>query len=109
VTTVITILVKTTVDASIKTVVSRVVVNQDGWVGPVLLLIIVLINHVKIMPLVQIMGIHTRANVTMDGLEQNVNLKIFVCITHVVAVLLLQKRCHQHSRRDNSHLHIRQS
>jgi hypothetical protein len=40
-TTVITILVKITVDASIKTVVSRVVVNQDGWVGPVLLLIIV--------------------------------------------------------------------
>ena len=82
-TTVITILVKITVDASIKTVVSRVVVNRDGWVGPVLLLITVLSNPVKIMPHVQIMGIHTRASVPMDGLEQNVNLKIFVYITHV--------------------------
>ena len=82
-TTVITILVKIMVDASIKTVVSRVVVTQDGWVGPVLLLIIVLNNPVKIMPLVQIMDIHTRANVDMDGLEQNVNLKISVQITHV--------------------------
>ena len=77
-TTVIQILVKITVHASIKSVVSRVVVNQDGWVGPVLLLITVLSYHVKIMPRVQIMDIHTRANVITDGLEVNVNLKISV-------------------------------
>ena len=96
-TTVITILVKTTVDASIKTVVSRVVVNQDGWVGPVLLLIIVLINHVKIMPLVQIMGIHTRANVTMDGLEKTVNFTIIVQVHHVSIIVHVQiKSVHSH-------------
>ena len=77
-TTVITILVKITVYALTKSVVSRVVVNQDGWVRPALLLIIVLINHVNIMPRVQIMEIHTRANVVTDGLEVNVNLKISV-------------------------------
>jgi hypothetical protein len=38
----------------------------------------VLINPVKIMPLVQIMGIHTGANVTMDGLETTVNFTIEV-------------------------------
>jgi hypothetical protein len=54
--------------------------SNNNYVGcrPVLLLITVLINRVEIMPRVQIMGIHTRASVTMDGLEQNVNLKIFV-------------------------------
>ena len=77
-TTAITILVKITVDALTTSVVSRVVVNQDGWVGPVLLLITVLSYHVKIMPRVQIMDIHTRANVATDGLEVNVNLKISV-------------------------------
>ena len=77
-TTAITILVKITVDALTTSVVSRVVVNQDGWVGPVLLLITVLSYPVKIMPHVQIMEIHTRANVVTDGLEVNVNLKIFV-------------------------------
>ena len=82
-TTAITILVKITVDALTTSVVSRVVVNQDGWVGPVLPLIIVLINHVDIMPRVQIMEIHTRANVVTDGLGQNVNLKIFVYVAHV--------------------------
>jgi hypothetical protein len=83
VTTVITILVKITIDALTKSVVSCVVVNQDGWVGPVLPLITVLTKRVKIMPRVQIMEIHTRANVVTDGLEVNVNLKIFVYITHV--------------------------
>ena len=77
-TTVIQILVNITVHASIKSVVSRVAANQDGWVGPVLLLITVLSNHVTIMPRVHIMEIHTRANVVTDGLEVNVNLKIFV-------------------------------
>jgi hypothetical protein len=43
----------------------------------------VLTKRVKIMPRVQIMEIHTRANVVTDGLEVNVNLKIFVYITHV--------------------------
>jgi hypothetical protein len=73
-----TILVKITIDALTKSVVSCVVVNQDGWVGPVLPLITVLTKRVKIMPRVQIMEIHTRANVVTDGLEVNVNLKIFV-------------------------------
>ena len=82
-TTVITILVKITVYALTKSVVSRVVVNQDGWVRPALLLIIVLINHVNIMPRVQIMEMHTRVNVVTDGLGQNVNLKIFVYVAHV--------------------------
>jgi hypothetical protein len=35
------------------------------------------------MPLVQIIKIHTRAHVVTDGLEVNVNLKIFVSKTHV--------------------------
>jgi hypothetical protein len=78
VTTVIQIVVKITVYASIKPLVSRVVVNQDGWVRPVLLLITVLTNHVNIMPHVQIMEIHTHANVVTDGLEVNVNLQISV-------------------------------
>ena len=77
-TTVIQILVHITVHASIKSVVSRVAANQDGWVGPVLLFITVLSNHVTIMPRVNIMEIHTRANVVTDGLEVNVNLKISV-------------------------------
>jgi hypothetical protein len=90
VTTVIAILVNITVDVSIKTVVFRVVVNQDGWVRPVLRLIIVLINPVKIMPLVQIMGIHTGANVTMDGLETTVNFTIIVQVHHVSIIVHVQ-------------------
>jgi hypothetical protein len=58
--------------------VSPVLVNQDGWENIVIQLITVRMNHVNIMPRVQIMAIHTRANVITDGLAVNVNLKLSV-------------------------------
>ena len=67
-----------------------VVVLLRGWVKPVIQLITVRINPVKIMPRVQIMEIHTRANVVTDGLEQNVNLKIFVYVAHVKMAVNVQ-------------------